>query len=116
MVSSQSDVALRRFHLNFMADTNQPVSISLRLDNGDCIRASVGDRDRTARYVSITRRIELGQLSAEEQTKQLDDIAHIYQRLTACTGAQTMGAPPARAQATQVWSASTLRRRSLNFL
>lgn len=104
MVASQSEiVALRRFHIKFMADTKQPVSISLRLDNGDCISASVGDRDRTARYVSITRRIELGQLSAEEQTKQLDDIAQIYQRLSACAGAQTMGAPPGRAQATQVW-------------
>lgn len=91
-----------------MADTNLPVSLSLRLDNGDCISASVGDRDRTARYVSITQRIELGQLSAEEQSKQLDDIARIYQRLSACAGAQKLSAPAGRASATQVWFSSGL--------
>lgn len=101
MVVSQSEAALRPYHVTFMADTKQPVSISLRLDNGDCIRASVGDRDRSARYVSITQRIELGQLSAEEQSKQLDEIAHIYQRLSDCAGAQTIGPPTGHASATK---------------
>eukprot|EP00892_Ulva_mutabilis_P005175 jgi/Ulvmu1/3029/UM015_0069.1 len=106
MVVSQSEVALRPYHVTFMADTKQPVSISLRLDNGDCIRASVGDRDRSARYVSITQRIELGQLSAEEQSKQLDEIAHIYQRLSDCAGAQTIGPSVGRTTATQAQTAT----------
>jgi hypothetical protein len=77
-----------------MTDTKRPVHICLRLDNGDTIEAKLGDPERSARFVGFRQRIEQGQLSTEEQNKQLEEIARIYQRLSEPVASQKKKSGP----------------------
>jgi hypothetical protein len=63
------------------ADTKRPLQISLKLDNGDCVRGKVGDPGRSAKLVRVTQQIDIGELSLEDQTRRLEQITSIYQRL-----------------------------------
>lgn len=62
-----------------MTDTQKPACLRLLLDNGGILERSQGE---AGRYVSFAKRIAVGQLSSQLQSKQVDEIASVYQRLS----------------------------------
>ena len=62
-----------------MTETQKPVCLRLLLDNGGTIERQEGE---PARYLSFAQRITLGRLSPQQQTKQVEEIASVYQRLS----------------------------------
>jgi hypothetical protein len=58
---------------------NMTASLRLLLDNGGTIERQPGE---PARYLSFAQRTALGQLSPQQQSKQVEEIASVYQRLS----------------------------------
>lgn len=66
-----------------MSDTQKSGRLRLLLDNGGMLerRHEPGRHGELDQHISFAQRIALGELSFQQQSKQLDEIASVYNRV-----------------------------------
>ena len=93
VICSLIDSLFDRYIQGTMTEAQKPACLRLLLDNGGAIERHEGE---PGRYLSFAQRIALGQLSAQQQIKQVEEMASIYQRLSENAAPQPRRAAPVR--------------------
>ena len=96
VLCSLIDSLLDRPIQSTMTESQQYACLRLLLDNGGAIERHEGE---PGRYLSFAQRIALGQLSAQQQSTQVEEMSSVYRRLS-----ENVPPQPKRAATAQVRS------------